>query len=134
MKIICFLLSLFISIGVFWSNHLSAQSLSDNYNECIDHFRGGGRDACNEEELVNQDKRLNDLFKSLMKMESEAGKQNLRSAQRTWIKYKEEWQKYLSDLPEDSFVRENTTYSMMIITAIQADNLQSRIDSLNQYR
>ncbi|MDR1871490.1 MAG: DUF1311 domain-containing protein [Deltaproteobacteria bacterium] len=105
-------------------------SLSKQFHECVE--MGGVRERiiCIGDETERQDARLNTLYKQLFQMESEDRKTMLRSAQRNWIKYKEEWINYVTGLGDgDMLIQETASFTFMMMTVQQADNLQAVIDN-----
>ncbi|MDR0354864.1 MAG: DUF1311 domain-containing protein [Deltaproteobacteria bacterium] len=112
----------------FISPVLFAQTagLSQEFSNCIDEGGIRERARCIGNEFALQDKRLNDVYKKLMQIESEPRKQALRTAQRSWIKYKEDWSKYLAldSRFDQSIIQVEIAYFQLMATASQADVLE----------
>jgi uncharacterized protein YecT (DUF1311 family) len=129
------IVAFFLVVFFFFTGNSFAQNItmSSDFNECYDNPNGSMRVMCLEDELLWQDERLNTVYKQLMAIETEPRKDMLRTSQRTWIKYKEEWNKYVSDLSkgeDDDSVNESILYTSVRITALQADNLQNILDTI----
>jgi uncharacterized protein YecT (DUF1311 family) len=125
------LLSIFILLNFSFSLFAQNNSFSPLYNECINNGGVVERSGCISDEFKRQDDRLNMIYKEIMQLETEDRKQMLRSAQRSWIKYKEEWNNYLNNISDnDLVINEIIDYTNLLITAQQADNLQQALDGL----
>jgi uncharacterized protein YecT (DUF1311 family) len=134
-KLIGFL-TCFLAVVLFGAPLLLAQDegLSQQFRDCLNDAGGTTeRENCIGNEWALQDARLNDLYKKLMAVETEQGKQKLRDSQRAWIKYKEDWKNYINTVSDGDFLGdEYVSMFDLMTTVMQAENLQDMLN-LHEY-
>jgi uncharacterized protein YecT (DUF1311 family) len=109
----------------------SDDNLSSRFSSCMD--RSGGVTVemlnCIGAETKQHDARLNRVYKQAMGQLSAARQQQLRDAQRAWLKYRDANCGFYADPDGGTLARVNANSCVMIETADRADELDRIVAS-----
>ena len=111
---------------------LAEPNYSTAYDVCMDNSDGVTSEMldCIQTETKSQEARLNYVYKSLMSKLSPQQKNELRSTQRAWIKYKDQATNAEANQPS-SLAQVNANSLYLELTTTKADELQRRLNGLN---
>ncbi|MGE0086197.1 MAG: lysozyme inhibitor LprI family protein [Desulfococcaceae bacterium] len=100
--------------------------LSKEYSVCMDRANGITENMieCFAAETKKQDARLNKVYKELMNALSPARKNQLKEAQRAWIKFRDANVSYCENPEGGSIARINSNRYFMSATAARAKELE----------
>lgn len=98
---------------------------SAEYSSCMDDSGGVTADMidCIGQELERQDARLNKVYNEFMAALTAERKEQLRSAQRAWLKFRDENCKFYDDPDGGSIARVSANVCVLSATAARADEL-----------
>lgn len=103
---------------------------SPEYSQCMDDSGGvtAGMIDCIGQELERQDARLNKVYNEFMATLSAERKEQLRAAQRAWLKFRDENCKFYYDPDGGSLARVAANVCVLSATAARADELAGLAD------
>ena len=116
---------LFVSVAATTAAHAESENLSATYKNCMDKSGGVTVDMidCMQAEYEKQDKRLNAVYKVVMKGTEGTRARDLKEAQRAWLKFRDLNCGYIYN-GEGTIARVAGASCLMQMTADRADELQ----------
>ena len=100
--------------------------ISQQYTACMNKASSTiGMVQCTSAEIARQDARLNKAYNALMSQQSKARKQELQTAQRLWIKYRDANCKFYVDPNGGSIAQVKAANCVMNETLKRANELEN---------